>query len=149
VAGIVDDDIEAAHVIQDVRDAGLGRAVGLDIQFDGAQVQAVLNGPGRDFGDAGRIAALGLAHRGIDGVTGLGEGACGHEAEARGGASDENDLLEHGEGSFESDSDRGCERFRGRLSDQMIPPLARRVWPLIQAPSGPARKATASAMSSG
>jgi hypothetical protein len=28
----------------------------------------------------------------------------------------------------------------------MIPPLARRVWPLIQAPSGPARKATASAI---
>ena len=38
VAGIVDDDIEAAGVIQDVRDAGLGRAVGLDIQFDSAQV---------------------------------------------------------------------------------------------------------------
>src|SRR4051794_3760431 len=33
--------------------------------------------------------------------------------------------------------------------DQMIPPLARRVWPLIQAPSGPARNATASAMSWG
>ena len=30
-----------------------------------------------------------------------------------------------------------------------IPPLARSVWPLIQAPSGPARKATAAAMSSG
>ena len=31
----------------------------------------------------------------------------------------------------------------------MIPPLARSVWPLIQAPSGPARNATASAISSG
>ena len=30
-----------------------------------------------------------------------------------------------------------------------MPPLARRTWPLIQAPSGPARKATALAMSSG
>ena len=69
--------------------------------------QAVLLGPGRDFGDSSRIAAPGLAHRGIDGVPGLGEGACGHEAEARGGASDENDLLEHDEGSFESDLDTG------------------------------------------
>ena len=32
---------------------------------------------------------------------------------------------------------------------QTMPPLARSVWPLIQAPSGPARKATAAAMSSG
>ena len=31
----------------------------------------------------------------------------------------------------------------------MIPPLARSVWPLIQAPSGPARKATPSAISCG
>ena len=30
---------------------------------------------------------------------------------------------------------------------QIIPPLARSVWPLIQEPSGPARKATAAAMS--
>jgi hypothetical protein len=140
---------EPAGVIQDVRDAGLGRAVGLDIQFESAQVEALLPGPGRDFGDSSRITALGLAHRGIDGVTGLGQRACGHEAEARGGASDENDLLEHDEGPFEGHLDGGCEGFRGRLSDQMIPPLARRVWPLIQAPSGPARKATASAMSSG
>jgi hypothetical protein len=31
----------------------------------------------------------------------------------------------------------------------MIPPLARSTWPLIQAASGPARNATALAMSSG
>jgi len=31
----------------------------------------------------------------------------------------------------------------------MYPPLACSVWPLIQAPSGPARKATASAISCG
>ena len=39
-----------------------------------------------------------------------------------------------------------------RLMSGMVrsmPPLARSVWPLIQAPSGPARKATAAAMSSG
>ena len=37
----------------------------------------------------------------------------------------------------------------GAAFTQMIPPVARMVWPLIQAPSGPARKATAAAMSSG
>src|SRR6202048_1995328 len=42
-------------------------------------------------------------------------------------------------------------RKRGRscVWVQMIPPLARSVWPLIQAPSGPARKATVAAMSAG
>src|SRR5260221_6931326 len=35
------------------------------------------------------------------------------------------------------------------MRDQTIPPLARRTWPLIHEPSGPTRKATAAAMSSG
>jgi hypothetical protein len=38
VPGIMDDDIEAAGVLQDMRNARLGRAVRLDIQFDGAEV---------------------------------------------------------------------------------------------------------------
>src|SRR5690606_26717152 len=36
-----------------------------------------------------------------------------------------------------------------RRDDQTMPPLARSTWPLIQPPSGPARQATAAAMSSG
>src|SRR5258705_13217763 len=45
----------------------------------------------------------------------------------------------------------GAHQKRGRrcVAVQMIPPLARSVWPLIQAPSGPARKATVAAMSAG
>jgi hypothetical protein len=44
----------------------------------------------------------------------------------------------------------GSRRFAThRRWDQIIPPLARSVWPSIQPASGPARKATALAMSSG
>jgi hypothetical protein len=35
------------------------------------------------------------------------------------------------------------------MTNQTIPPLARKVWPLIQAPSGPARNETAEALSLG
>ena len=94
----------------------------------------------------GALRPCGLAHRGVDGVAGLGQRAGGHEAEARGRAGDEDDVLGHERCSF----DVSVIGFGGwEAADQMIPPLARSVWPLIQAPSGPARKATASAMSSG
>ena len=46
-------------------------------------------------GDLRRVAPVGLAHRGVDGVAGLGERAGGHEAEAPGGAGDEDDVLGH------------------------------------------------------
>src|SRR5262249_11617457 len=95
------------------------------------------------------VAARGLAHRGVDGVAGFGQGAGGHEAEAGRGAGDEDDVLGH-RGFLRLGRrlrERGRKAALGR--DQMMPPLGRRVGPLIQAPSGPARKATAPAMSSG
>src|SRR6185437_4862287 len=76
-----------------------------------------------------------IAHRGINGVPGLGQGIGGQAAEAGRSTGDENDLAGH-----------DCLLW---VWVQMIPPLARSTWPLIQAPSGPARKATALAMSWG
>jgi len=95
VSGVVDDDIEATDLLQDLGDACFRRTVGLDIQLDGAQVEALCLGPCGGFGDARRVTALGLAHRSVDGMAGLGQGAGGHEAEARRGAGDEDDLLGH------------------------------------------------------
>jgi hypothetical protein len=67
------------------------RGVGLDVELEGAEVRLLPGGPVRDGGDLGRIAALGLAHRGIDNVASLGERAGGHQAETRGRARDEDD----------------------------------------------------------
>src|SRR5207244_13616014 len=64
-------------------------------------------------------------------------------ADADGSAGDSNDLLAHDGISIVS-----VLKFEGDAG-QMIPPLARSTWPLIHAPSGPARNATALAMSSG
>ena len=75
VSGVVYDDIEATGVLQDLGNACFGRTVGLNIQLDGAQVEALCLGPCGGFGDARRVTALGLAHRGVDGMAGLGQGA--------------------------------------------------------------------------
>src|ERR1700722_15456981 len=112
------------------------RCVGLEVEFYGAEVRMLPGGPLCDGGDLGRIAALGLAHRGIDNVAGLGERAGGHQAEARGRASNEDGMFVH-----DGIPSRGGW-FEGVEWPQIIPPLARSVWPLIQTPSGPARKAT-------
>ena len=66
-----------------------------DVEFDGAQVDAVLRGEAADVGDLRRVAALRLAHPGVDGVAGLGEGAGGQRAEAARSAGDDDDLLVH------------------------------------------------------
>jgi hypothetical protein len=94
--GIVDDDVEAAGVLEDVGVAGLGRCVGLDVEFDGAQVETVIRRLLGNFGDTRGVAAFGFAPRGVDGVTGFCERFGGHEAEAGGSAGDEDELLGHG-----------------------------------------------------
>src|SRR5206468_1701972 len=73
-------------------------------------------------------------------MAGAGERFGGDAAETAGGAGDQDDFLAHDGMSW-----WGMSFERG----QMTPPLARSTWPLIQAPSGPARNATALAMSSG
>jgi hypothetical protein len=95
VPGIVDDHVEPARIGEDMGDRCFRRCVGLDVELDGAEVRLLLGGPLRDLGDLGRIATLGLAHRSIDNVAGLGERAGGHKAEARGRAGDEDDMLGH------------------------------------------------------
>jgi hypothetical protein len=148
MAGIVDDHVETARVRDDLGDAGVGRGVRLHVEFDGAQIGRVFHRPGGDVRDLRRIAAGGLPHRGVDRVAGLGQSLGGHETEARRGAGDEDDGLGHDEAPCLTwvEAPFGSD---GTGPDQMTPPLARRVWPLIQAPSGPAKNATASAMSWG
>lgn len=53
-----------------------------------------------DVGDGRRIAAGGLTHAGINGVTGLGEGAGGERAKAARCAGDDNNVF-HDTYSFE------------------------------------------------
>src|ERR1700719_3432823 len=99
-----------------------------------------------DLRHLGCVPARGLAHRGVDDVARLGESLGGQTAEAAGRAGDEYDLAHNG-----FPCGLGAHQKRGRrcVAVQMIPPLARSVWPLIQAPSGPARKETVAAVSAG
>src|ERR1700732_3641668 len=118
----------------------------MEVPADGAEVDTIRLREGGDLRHFGRVPARGLAHRGVDGVARLGESLGGQTAEAAGRAGDEYDLAHHG---FPCGWAPIRKRGRSCVWVQMIPPLARSVWPLIQAPSGPARKATVAAMSAG
>jgi len=122
-------------------DRGLRR----DVERDGAQAEALLRA--RSLGRAaaqkrpvprrGRMALLNVAHRGGDRATGPGRRLDGPSAKRR-----------------QATLTRGVRPVwlsgvSAEAPAQTMPPLARRTWPLIQPPSGPARKATALAMSSG
>jgi len=137
VTGIVDEDIDPAAVGNDLLDRSVSGLVRLDVELDRADVGAVNLCQLRRVL---RVAARDVTHRCVDGVAGAAERFGGHSAKAAGRAGDEDDRLRHFKIPFVS---------FGKCPVQMIPPLARRTWPLIQAPSGPARKAMAPAMSSG
>jgi hypothetical protein len=95
MAGIVDDDIEAALIGDNPGDTGYNRGVGGDIEFDRAQIDVIVPGEFSRIGDGRSVAAFRCAHAGIDGMAGLGEGAGGKSAETAGSAGDDNDLLAH------------------------------------------------------
>ena len=98
VAGIVDDDVDAAVPGHDLGDGAVDRRLGADVELDGAQVDAFLGGIGLHVGDLRRVAAGGLAHGGVDRMAATGDGIGRQAAEAARGAGDKDDL--------------GCERFR-------------------------------------
>lgn len=93
MAGIVDHDVEPAILGDDLGDAGLYGFVGRDIQLDGPEVDASLGSIARNFGDLRRVAPGRLAHRGVDGVAGLGERAGGKRAEAARRAGNDDNLF--------------------------------------------------------
>lgn len=93
MAGIVDQDVEPAILGDDPDDAGLHGFAGRDIQLDDPEVDALLGGIARNFGDLRRVAAGRLAHRGVDGVPDLGERAGGKRAEAARRAGNDDNLF--------------------------------------------------------
>jgi len=121
VAGVVDDDIEAAAVGDDLRDRRVDGSLRGDVELEGAQVEAVLDGVFVQPGDLGRVAAQRFAHAGIDRVAGMGQGAGGQQAEAARGAGDDDDVF-HECVSFTKMGSVGSSA-EGR--DQTNPPLAR------------------------
>jgi hypothetical protein len=147
VACIVNHDVKSARISNDLRNAGLDRLAGSNVELDGPEIDAVLEGIARNLRDLRRIAPGCLAHGGVNDVAGAGERAGSERTEVARGAADDNNLF-HDLNPF---MDERCLALWRTLTVpiQTIPPLARSVWPLIQAPSGPARKATVAAMSSG
>jgi hypothetical protein len=77
----MDHDVEMAVVGDDFGDARFRRSVGRDVEFDGSEIDVVLGGVARDFGDLRRVTAGGFTHAGVDRVAGMGERACGECAE--------------------------------------------------------------------
>jgi hypothetical protein len=93
MAGIVNEDVEAAIVYDHLVDAGLGRCIRSDVEFDAAKIDLVLGGVARHLGDLRRVAPGGFAHAGIDGVAGMSERAGGKRAEAARCAGDDDNLF--------------------------------------------------------
>jgi hypothetical protein len=93
VSGIVDYDVEATRICDDLGNARLHRFSGRDIEFDGSQIDPVLGGVMFSLGHLRSVATGCLAHGGVDDVRGLGERSGGKRAEAGGRASDDDDLF--------------------------------------------------------
>ncbi len=79
----------------DLLDRGVGGRLGLHVEFDRRGGRRRREARLGHLGGILRVAAGDVAHRGVDGVAGLGEGFGGQAAEAAGGAGDEDDLLGH------------------------------------------------------
>ena len=89
------DHVDAAVRGDDLRDAGVDRRLRVHVELERAQVDAVLLGVGFEIGHLRRVAARGLPHRGIDGVSRVRERICRQPAEAAGGSRDDYDLPGH------------------------------------------------------
>ena len=73
--------------------ASVGRSLGLDVEFDRADVGAGERG---EFGGVLGVAADDIAHGRIDGVAGAAESVGGQAAKTAGRAGDEDDLGHDG-----------------------------------------------------
>jgi hypothetical protein len=93
VTSVVDQHVDLAAIGDDLLDRRVNRRLGLDIELDRANVEAV---PLRGFGHFGRVlgvAAGDITHGCVDGISRLGERLGRQAAEAARSAGDENDLL--------------------------------------------------------
>jgi hypothetical protein len=71
----MDDDVKPPRIGDNLRDPGLCRSIRLNVEFDRAQIGLPLGRPGARGGDLRRVAPLGLTHRGVDSMAGLGQRA--------------------------------------------------------------------------
>jgi hypothetical protein len=95
VAGVVDQHVEAALLVDDGLDGRVDRVLRRDVKLDGAQVDVVLGGVVLGCRDRRCVATGAVAHAGVDGVPGVGERPGAERAEATRGAGDD-DGLAHG-----------------------------------------------------
>ena len=93
--GVVDDDVQTVRIGEDRGDAGLRGSVGLNVELDGAKIRLLFGRPAGESSDLGGVTPPRLTHGSVDGVTRQSEELGGHQAEARRGAGDEDDLLGH------------------------------------------------------
>src|ERR1700733_12627295 len=100
MARVVYDDVDAAAFSDDLFDGRVGRGLGLHIELDGAEVDAVARRYLSHLGGVLGVAPCNVAHRGVDGVPDLCQGLGGQTAKAARSAGDEDHLLAHGAGPF-------------------------------------------------
>ena len=93
VAGVVHQHIERSGVGEDGGDGRVGRLLGEDVEFDGAQIHGVFCGVRLRLGDTAGVAALGVAHGGVDGVAGARERPGGEGTETGSGTGDDDGLA--------------------------------------------------------
>jgi hypothetical protein len=84
-------DVEAALFGHDVRHRRVGRGLRQHVELDCAQVMTMGKAPVAQLAHLGGVAALRVAHAGVNRVAGLGQRAGGEVADAGGGAGDEDD----------------------------------------------------------
>ena len=91
VAGVMDHHVDPAAFRDDLLGGGVGRLFRLHVEFDRAQIDALVSGNRGHLGGILGVAAGDVAHRGVDGVPGSGERLGGQAAKATGCAGDEDD----------------------------------------------------------
>jgi hypothetical protein len=96
VSGIVDHHIEPSALRDDLLDRGVRRFLRCDIELDGAEVHLSLSCVFFDGFHRSGIAAPGIAHAGIDGVSGIGQRSRREGAEAARRAGDDDHLFHRG-----------------------------------------------------
>jgi hypothetical protein len=95
VAGVVDNDVDAAFLFDDLGNPGRNRCIGGDVELDRLEIDLVLGREAGGSNDLRSVAAFCFAHAGVDGVAGLGERAGSESPEAARGSCDDDDLLAH------------------------------------------------------
>ncbi len=94
VPGVVDDDIDATLIGDDLRDGVVDRILLRDVQLDGTDLAVAVSDVIPGLGGGLGVATLDVAHPGVDDVSGVRELAHAHGAESA-GCSGDDDGLRH------------------------------------------------------